>query len=126
MLLLPSFNNHDTKSSSLAAGGCTGDQAGSSSRVRVEDGLCPALVAIVEMLVCLRCLFKRQFVRNDDGRIRLAGENEVTKPAVVHLHIALAGTHPLTLKPKLAKIKCNFPDFGEFVFRPGVLGNEHP
>ena len=82
------------------------------------------MVAIVEVLVGVRCLGQRQAVRDDDRRISLALMNEVTETAVVGLHIALTGSHLLALEPELAHVECDLPFLRELIVGAGVLWDE--
>src|SRR3954452_1624558 len=57
---------------------------------RVQDDLGPALVAVVEVLVGLRCPVEGQFVAHDERRLGLAGGDEVAQLPVVLLDRRLA------------------------------------
>src|SRR4051794_10464228 len=62
---------------------------------RVEDDLGPALVPLVEVLVCLGRLVQRQLVADDERRLGLAGGDEVAQLPVVLLDRGLAAADVL-------------------------------
>ena len=78
----------------------------------MHDYFRPALVALVEMLVCSGCLIQRKLVRYDHGRIRFSVMNQVHEAAVIRLHVALTRAHLLAFEPELTEVKGNLADFG--------------
>jgi hypothetical protein len=57
-----------------------------SSSCSLQHDLGPAVLTLVEVLIALRRLFERQFVRDDLRRLDLAGRNQIAKLAVIRLH----------------------------------------
>src|ERR1700744_2683023 len=75
------------------------------SRGWLEDHFSPAVVARVEVLVGVRCLTQWQLMRDNEGRLRATGRDEVTQLPVVRLHVALAGANLLALEPEKAVLE---------------------
>jgi hypothetical protein len=79
----------------------------------VHDHFGPTLVSIVKMLVRRRRLIERDLMRNDQRGSGLAMMNQIHEPAVVRLHIALAGSHLLSFEPEFAEIERDLADLGQ-------------
>src|SRR3954467_13193356 len=91
---------------------------------RVQDDLGPALVALVEVLVGLRCPVKGQLVAHDERGLGLARGDEVAQLAVVLLDRRLAAADVLALEPEHAVVEGELALLRQLVARPGVLGHE--
>ncbi len=95
------------------------------SGARLEQDLRPTIIALVEMLVGVWCLIKRQPVRDDLGRIGPAMLDKAHQPPVIMLHITLSGADLLTLEPKVAEVERNLAFLLEIVGRVRVFRHEH-
>src|SRR6202167_5645309 len=91
----------------------------------MKDDLCPAFIAIIEVLVGSRCFAKWQFMRDDERGICLTVMDQIAQAAVVSLYVRLPGAHLLPLEPELAKVKRDLPLFLESVFSLWILGDKY-
>src|ERR1700733_5683430 len=93
--------------------------------LRMKDYFGPAFIAIIEVLVGIRCFAQWQFVRDDEPGICLAVMDKFTQPAVVGLYVRLSGAHLLPLEPELAEVKRDLPLLLQSVFSLRILGNKY-
>src|SRR3954470_23459754 len=91
---------------------------------RVQDDLGPALVALVEVLVGLRCPVEGQLVAHDERRFGLARGDEVAQLPVVLLDRCLAAADVLALEPEHAVVEGELALLRQLVAAPWVLGYE--
>src|SRR3954447_8693073 len=91
---------------------------------RVEDDLRPAVVPLVEVLVGLRRLVQRELVAHDEGRLGLAGGDQVAQLPVVLLDRRLAAADVLALEPEHAVVERQLALLRQLVAGAGVLGHE--
>src|SRR6266702_1822510 len=96
-----------------------------SSSCSLQHDLGPAGLALVEVLIALRRLFERQFMRDDLRRLDLACRNQIAKLAVIRLHVRLARRHVLAFHPELAEVECELPFLHQVVGLTGVFGYEY-
>src|SRR6266702_869513 len=92
-----------------------------SSSCSLPHDLGPAVLALVEILIALRRLFERQFVRDDLRRLDRAGRNQIAKLTVICLHVRLARRHVLAFHPERAEVECELPFLHQVVGRTGVF-----
>src|SRR3954467_7378798 len=91
---------------------------------RVQDDLGPALVALVEVLVGLRCPVEGQLVAHDERGLGLARGDEVAQLPVVLLDRGLAAADVLALEPEHAVVEGELALLRQLVAGAGVLGYE--
>src|SRR3954464_11918035 len=91
---------------------------------RVQDDLGPAVVPLVEVLVCLGCLVQRQLMAYDERRLGLARGDEVAQLPVVLLDRRLAAADVLALEPEHAVVEGELALLRQLVAAPRVLRHE--
>src|ERR1051325_9398653 len=74
-------------------------------RVRFQHHLGPARISIVKVLIRGRRLVQRQFMRDQERRLRASGCDQVAKISVVSLYVALPRAHGKPFLKKLADVE---------------------